>query len=296
MAKTPLKNQINRFFYRNRDKGIPRLMLYIAVANIVVYALFLINQSDPLFYRMLIFDRSAILRGQVWRLVTYPFVFLTESGLLWGAIGLLFYFWCGSILEQYWGVLRFNVYYISGVLLTDIAALLLQAHADISFVNLSLFLAVATVLPEEMIRIWFVIPVKMKWLAWVYFGITLIETISGIILMITGLREGGFPYLGWLLPIVALLNYFLFFGKQIVNVLPDFLRYHPTQKSWKRQVQQKRVYPNGPRPVDNARFRCTVCGRTELTNPGLEFRYCSKCAGYRCYCADHIHNHSHITE
>ena len=295
MARTPLKNKINRFFYRNRNRGIPRLMLYVAIANLVVYVLYIVNQSDPLFYRMLVFDRALILRGQVWRLVTYPFVYVTESGLLWGLIGMLFYYWCGSILEQYWGVLRLNVYYLMGILLTDVGALLLRATANVEYVNLSLFLALATVLPEEQIRIWFVIPIKMKWLAIIDLALTLLGVISGLIVMIRGLGNGGFPYLGWLLPIIALINYFLFFGKQSANLLPDFIRYHPTRKSWKRKVKTGTVY-SGPRPVDNARFRCTVCGRTELSNPGLEFRYCSKCAGYRCYCQDHINNHAHITE
>ena len=105
-----------------------------------------------------------------------------------------------------------------------------------------------------------------------------------------------------LVPLVAIANYLLFFGKQASNILPDFIRYHPTHKSWKRQVKQANVYADaglsrgGSRSSGQARFRCTVCGRTELTNPGLEFRYCSKCAGYRCYCEDHIHNHVHITE
>ena len=296
MAKTPLRSEINRFFYRNRNKGIPRLMLYIAIGNLVVYLLFMLNRSDPLFYNMLVFNRALILKGQIWRLITYPFVFLTESGLLWGAIGLLFYYWCGMILEQYWGVFRFNIYYLSGVLLTDIAALLLKSTASITYINMSLFLAAATVLPDEMIRIWFVIPVKMKWLAWIDIGFTLVEIIGGIVLMVSYLGQGGSLNLGWLLPIVALLNYVLFFGKQMANILPDFLRYHSTHKSWQRQVKQGTVYSSGPRPVDSARFRCTVCGRTELSNPGLEFRYCSKCAGYRCYCEDHIHTHTHITE
>ncbi len=307
MAKTPLKSKINRFFYRNRSKGLPRLMLYIAIGNLVVYLLYLLKRSDPLFYRMLLFDRSLILKGQVWRLFTYPFVFLTESGFIIGAIGLLFFYWCGSILEQYWGVLRFNVYYLSGVLLTDIAALLLRENAGIGYVNTSLFLAVATVLPEQTVRIWFILPVKMKWLAWVDIGFTLAAVIIGLIQMFTGLSAGGFPYLGWLLPIVALLNYVLFFGKDIANVLPDFMRRRPAARHRTRPVQRVQtvriVQP--VRPVNHssasarpsaARFRCTVCGRTELTNPELEFRYCSKCAGYRCYCMDHIHNHVHITE
>jgi hypothetical protein len=114
-------------------------------------------------------------------------------------------------------------------------------------------------------------------------------------LMVVRQYKAKGPVTDVLLPVVALLNYVLFFGKQITNLLPDFIRWHPTQKSWKRAVKQGTVY-NAPRARDGARFRCTVCGRTEISNPGLEFRYCSKCAGYRCYCQDHINNHAHITE
>ena len=289
-----LTSKINRFFYRNRDKGVRNLMLYLAIGNLVVYLLYALNRNDPLFYTMLNFDYEAILRGQVWRLLTYPLVFMVESGLLWGAIGLFFYYWCGNILEQYWGTLRFNCFYLCGILLTDVVALILGAYAEVYYVNMSLFLAVATLMPDQQVRIYFVIPVKMKWLAWVDLGLTLYYLVTGLITMIQGFGQ-GVVYLGWLLPLVPVVNYLLFFGKQAANILPDFLRYHPTRKSWQRSVKQKTVYSE-VKPRDNARFRCTVCGRTELTNPELEFRYCSKCAGYRCYCQDHIHNHVHITE
>lgn len=287
--------QMNRFLYKNRNRGLRNLMLYVAIGNVVVYLLYLLNQSNPLFYYLLIFDRASILRGEVWRLITYPLTYLVGTGFLWGAIGLFFYYWCGQILEQYWGTLRLNVYYFSGILLTDLAALLLRAEAGSHYVNLSLFLAVATILPNEMVRIYFVIPVKMKWLGLIDLILTAVGVVSGIVVMVRTLEPGTFPYLAWLLPVVALLNYVLFFGKQITNLLPDFIRWHPTQKSWKRAVKQGTVY-NAPRARDGARFRCTVCGRTEISDPGLEFRYCSKCAGYRCYCQDHINNHAHITE
>ena len=296
---TRLKSKINRFFYRNQNKGVRNLMLYIAIGNAAVYLLYMLNRSDPLFYNMLVFDPAAILRGQVWRLISYPLCFLVEQGLLWGVIGLFFYYWCGSILEQYWGTLRFNCFYLSGLLLTDLVALLLGEYADSYYVNLSLFLAVATLMPDQMIRLYFVIPVKMKWLAWLDLGLTLFAVISGIVAMIRGLGQGVL-YLGWLLALVPVVNYLLFFGKQAADILPDFLRYHPTRKSWQRSVKQKTVFDHvsssAGRRADAARFRCTVCGRTELSNPGLEFRYCSKCSGYRCYCEDHIHDHTHITE
>ena len=295
---TKLKSKINRFFYRNQNKGIPNLMLYIAIGNLLVYLLYSLNRSDPLFYSMLIFDGEQILHGQIWRLLTYPLCYMVEAGLLWGVIGLFFYYWCGSILEQYWGVLRFNCFYLFGILLTDAAALALGGWADSFYVNLSLFLAAATLMPDEQVRLYFVIPAKMKWLAWLDLGLILYFTIRGFINMVQGFGAGA-VYLGWLLPLVPVLNYLLFFGKQAANLLPDSLRYHPTRKSWQRSVRQKTVYADktGSRSTaGNARFRCTVCGRTELTDPGLEFRYCSKCAGYRCYCEDHIHNHAHITE
>ncbi len=291
---TKLRSKINRFFYNNQNKGIRNLMLFLAIGNVLVYLLNVLKPDDPLFYRLLVFDGDAILHGQVWRLFSYPLVYMVESGPIWGALGLFFYYWCGSVLEQSWGVLRFNFYYLIGILLTDLAALLLGAAASSFYVYLSLFLAVATLLPDQQIRIWLVLPVKMKWLAWIDLGLTLFSTVAGIVAMISGFTR-GLVYLDWLLPLVPIVVWLLFFGKQVANILPDFIRYHPTRKSWKRKVKQGRIY-EVPNKQGSARFRCTVCGRTELTNPNLEFRYCSQCAGYRCYCEDHIHNHTHITE
>ena len=291
---TKLRSKINRFFYNNQNKGIRNLMLFLAIGNVLVYLLNVLKPDDPLFYRLLVFDGDAILHGQVWRLFSYPLVYMVESGPIWGALGLFFYYWCGSVLEQSWGVLRFNFYYLIGILLTDLAALLLGAAASSFYVYLSLFLAVATLLPDQQIRIWLVLPVKMKWLAWIDLGLTLFSTVAGIVAMISGFTR-GLVYLDWLLPLVPIVVWLIFFGKQAANILPDFIRYHPTRKSWKRKVKQGRIY-EVPNKQGQARFRCTVCGRTELTNPKLEFRYCSQCAGYRCYCEDHIHNHTHITE
>ena len=312
MANTPLRNRINRFFYRNRNKGIPNLMLWIAAGNVVVFLLTIMNQENPFFYELLYFHPEQILAGQIWRLFTYPLVYLCESSPLFGILTLLFYYWCGNILDQYWGPLRFNLYYLCSVLLTDLVGVAVSlvyaaqlgeigsifsavmGFGFVGYINMSLLLAVATLLPDQQIRIYFVIPVKMKWLAWLDLGITLYQMIRGLVQMA---QFGGLIslYLTLLIPLAPIVNYLLFFGKEAANILPDFLRYHPTRKSWKRAVKTKTVYSN-IRPADNARFRCTVCGRTELSDPGLEFRYCSKCAGYRCYCADHINNHAHITE
>lgn len=300
MAK--LRAKINAFFYKNRDKGIRNLMLFYAIGNVLVYLLWAINQANPLFLDLLSFDRTKILAGQVWRVLTYPLTYIVGMNPLLGVLSLLFYFWCGRVLEQLWGTLRFNCYYLLGVLLTAGAALLLGAQASALHVNLSIFLAVATVMPDERVRIWFVLPVKMKWIAWVDVGFLLLSVVLGIITMLHYLP--GVVYLDWLLPIVALLNYMLFFGRSCANLLPDWVHNHPKWKSRKAMgqfytAQRREASQTARRPirtVQNYRFKCTVCGRTDVSDPKLEFRYCSRCAGYRCYCADHIHNHAHITE
>lgn len=296
-----LKSKVNRFFFQHRDKGIRNLMLLISIGCGIVYISYLLNIQDPLLVNFLSFDRSRILHGEIWRLFTFPLLYLVETSPFFGFLSLFFYIWAGQLLEQYWGTLKFNCFYLSGLLITDIAALVFNSPESAGFLHMSLFLALATLMPDELIRIWFVIPVKMKWLAWFDLLLTAIGLFNGITDMIFMLSHGMGMYWGWVLPLVPLLNYFLFFGRQSVNLLPDFLRYHTTWKNWKRTVKQKNVYPNmggkaNTGRSDNARFRCTVCGRTEMSHPKLEFRYCSKCAGYRCYCEEHIQNHAHITE
>lgn len=281
-----LRSRFERFCYRHRDQGIPNLMLYLSIASAVVYC---INQIDPsgALYNALRFDPDAILHGQVWRLLTY--VIVAPSGsILATAVELFFYYYAGQMIQSTWGTFRFNLYYLTGVILMDIAALLLHCYASVQFLNLSLLLAFATLFPEHRILFMYIIPLKLKYLAWLYFGITIYEVITY-----------SFPIN--LFPLLAILNYFLFFGPDFLQVLPDFLQpkyrrshssyspFDPKQRvahlKWEKDVKQQ------PQPYHH---KCTVCGRTDVTNPDLEFRYCSKCNGYYCYCSDHINNHAHI--
>ncbi len=295
-----LRRKIEVFFFKNRDRGIKNLMLYIAIGNLLVFFISMVDPSG-LLYSRLCFDREAILRGQVWRLVTYVFTSLNDFGTvntLLSFIMLFCYYQIGKMLEQQWGVARFNAYYFCGVLFMDIGGMLLGTGASTYYLNLTLFLAIATVLPDIRFLLFFIIPVRAKYLAWVYLGLTAINLIRGLIDMIQGLSQ-GVVYLAWLFPIIALLNYFLFFGSSLRNLLPDSMRY--------RTIRENKPKPAAPNPNWAANYRsktgerpyrhkCTVCGRTDVKYPNLEFRYCSRCAGYHCYCIDHINNHVHITE
>ncbi len=278
-----LRRDFERFCYRHRSKGISNLMLYIALGTAIMYVFMLIDPSYAL-YRTLCFDRSAILHGQIWRLFTYIFI-PYSSNILLLAISMYFYYVIGRSIEGQWGPFRFNLFYLSGVLITDLAALLLGVNATTGSLNLSLLLAFATLFPENRVLLFFIIPIKMKYLAWFYFAVTILDLI----------RLDFFP-------IFALLNYFLFFGSDILRILPDFLqpKRQPGKPFGSFGKKQEKPNPNWAKDYRSKsgeapyRHKCTVCGRTDTEYPNLEFRYCSKCNGYYCYCIDHINNHAHI--
>ena len=229
-----LRRRFERFCLKNRGKGIPNLMLVIAIGNLAVYLLSRIDPSN-IVYSYLCFSRSAILRGQVWRLFTYVFTYLNDTAgvyLFLSVVSLFCYYQFGKILESYWGSFRFNLYYLTGLLLTDLAALLLGSGADAAALNLSLFLAVATIAPEARVLLLFFIPVKMKYMAWVYLG----GTVLSVFLY---LRISPFLSFDWLLPIGPLLNYLLCVGSDVKNILPDALRYRLFFRTEIRKTRQR---------------------------------------------------------
>ena len=284
-----LRRRFERFCLKNRGKGIPNLMLVIAIGNLVVYVLSRVDPSN-IVYSYLCFSRSAILRGQVWRLFTYVFTYLNDTAgiyLFLAVVSLFCYYQFGKILESYWGPFRFNLYYLTGLLLTDLAALLLGSGADAAALNLSLFLAVATIAPEARVLLMFFIPIKFKYMALVYLALTALNVVRYLL-------SFGFLSFAWLMPLVPLANYFLFFGSGISVLFPPSWRTHAPRKprpkptaGWASGYQSR----TGERPY---RHKCTVCGRTDTEYPNLEFRYCSKCNGYYCYCMKHINDHTHV--
>ena len=321
-----LRRRYHSFVMRNSNRGIPRLMLWLCAGSLVVYLFSVFTGSETL-YDILSFDANAILHGQVWRLFSYVFTFALDnfflfSSLLGAIFSILFYYWIGNLLESYWGTLRFNIFYFSGVLLMDVAGLLLHLifrqfglyvnlPVSVHYLNLSLFLAAATLAPEERVYFMLFIPVKMKWLALVDLILSLISVVAGVVGAFSFLKTGGMLLFGGYLcyaifPLVALLNYFLFFGKQVRVLFPNFRNIRRQQKRQAEFYRKKHEAPEAASPVyraeasqsENAkrpyRHKCTVCGRTDADCPDLEFRYCSKCKGYFCYCIDHINNHTHV--
>ncbi len=305
-----LRRKFERFCYQNRNKGIPNLMLYISLGSALVYLFSMVTNSGIL-YEYLQFDYAMILKGQVWRLVTFA---LTYNGgdLLFTAIGLLCYYSLGSAMEHIWGTCRFNLFYLMGILMMDLYAMLACAFmpqwspymsqvVDVSYLNMSLFLGYATLYPDSHFMLFFIIPVR----AWIFAVFDLALTFYQVI----SLSIPVFMFPVNLFPLVALANYFLFFGSDVKNVFPLSWRANAA-RLFKKKKKLAPEQPQKPIPFPNAAsyqagtatvkapytHRCTVCGRTDVSHPDLEFRYCSRCSGYHCYCQDHISNHEHITE
>lgn len=302
-----LKRDANRFLYRNRNKGIPNLMLCLGVANVVVnlLALFLEGKGIDL-ASLLTFNAEQILSGQVWRLFTFPLTYLMEIRyLIFKLLSLYVCYWVGKAIEGIWGTLRLNLFYLSAVLLMDLVGILLYVLFSISaffsaiYINSSLFLAIATLCPEQTILAFFFIPIKMRWAALVSVAWTVYEILE-YTLPLAAYSGSLFWYMLLLVgiaPLVALINYVLFFGRNVKNLFVPPKFYQTRKKKPEPKAQPGPDWaknyrgPSGERPY---RHKCTVCGRTDTDCPDLEFRYCSKCAGYFCYCIDHINNHTHV--
>lgn len=272
-------NQIERFCYKHPHFGIANLMRYIAIANV---AFWLMGAINPRFLPFLYFDPYLILHGEIWRIVS--FILIPPSTGLLALVVIYFYYWLGSTLEQYWGTPQFNIYFFSSVLLTVVYGFVIyfitgtRAVLNAEYIYLSMFFSFAAMFPDTEVLLFFIIPVKMKFLA-IFDGI----------FFIFGILGSHFPEN--LLPVVAIANFLIFCSGDLARLInphkasKNTVNFRKEVKKIKKDQRQK-LYTH----------KCEVCGRTDADYPELEFRYCSRCAGYHCFCEDHINNHIHFTE
>ena len=270
--------------------GIPNLTIYMIICYVIGYALMIVN---PGILNWLSLEPAYILRGQVWRLVTWVLYPPSTSGVLWFAIAVLFFYYpIGTSLERTIGTFKYTLYILSGVIFTILGAFILYFLLggnvlvgnvfSTYYISLSTFLAYAMCYPDMSVLLMFIIPVKMKWMAVFYVVIVAYEMIQYIM--------AGAWYL--VIPIVAsLLNFIIFyFGTK------DFSRYNPKEvhrrNEFRRAMEPQGRMKSGSGSV--TKHKCAICGRTELDDPNLEFRFCSRCNGNYEYCQDHLFTHTHV--
>lgn len=255
--------------------AIPNLMSYIILGNAFIFLLVNLGFGS---LNDFVFWRPYILQGEWWRIFT--FIFIPETiDLLWFIFAAMLYYFVGNALEQVWGSFKFNLYYFTGALGTMLIAFIFGIPATSHYINLSLFLGFATLFPDMEFRLYFFIPIKAKYLGILYFVLLAFDMVQGGPLVI-------------LLILVSLMNYFLFFG---VPALKRMRRKKYGVAGQKNYKAAKREIEKGSKdPIQVAFHRCHVCGKTEVDDPEMEFRYCSSCKGHYEYCMDHLKNHTHI--
>ena len=251
--------------------AIPNLMKHIVILTAIVY-FFAYLVEIPNLIGYLTLHPWAVRQGQIWRLITYIAIPPSRSPIFIIFV-LYFYYMVGTGLEQAWGSFKFNIYYFIGMLATTIAAFVSGMPATATYLNLSLFLAFAKIYPDYQIRLFLILPIKVKYLAifnWIIIALTII-----------------FSPQGRISAIMAVVNYFIFFGKKIIQDLKRKKKVYSNRKNFKSG------FNNSDRgPI----HQCTVCGITEEDDADMQFRYCSQCEGAHEYCMDHLDDHQHITK
>ena len=274
-----LERKLGRF-------AIPNLTVYLLIGYVIGFGVMYLM---PEMVGYLTLEPALILRGQVWRLISWVLIPPTTN-LISLVFLVLLYYSLGTALERTWGSFRYNVYIFSGLLFTVLAMFGLYAFyyfrygvevplsviglIGTNYITMSIFLAFAAIYPNMEVMLYFILPIKMKWMALVYVVLAGYDFINGGI----GIRVA----IG-----ASLLNFVIFFLST-----RNFKRFGPREQArkakFKKQSRPHMTYTNG------AHHRCAVCGRTELDDPCLEFRFCSKCNGNYEYCQDHLFTHEHV--
>ena len=275
-------DKLERKFGRYAIRNLP---LYIVMLYAIGAVLNILTKGSYYYYVAL--NPYMILHGQIWRLVSW--VLIPPSGLdIFTIIMLLFYYSLGTALERTWGEFRYNVYIFSGILFTVIGAFLLYFIGGLQislygasiistyYINLSIFLAFAANYPDMQVLLYFVIPIKIKWMA--YLDIAY--------LAYNFIRVSG--YGAWavrMMILVSLLNFIIFFF-----MTRNYKTISPREIHRKQQFK-KAVHPKMTPNI--TKHKCAICGRTENDGDDLEFRFCSKCNGNYEYCQEHLFTHEH---
>ena len=254
--------------------AIKNLTNILVVGNAAIWLMgFIFSGSNFIMY--LVLFPSEVLKGEIWRIVSFIFTNSFGSSPISALIELYFLFMIGRNLEMSWGSFRLTVFYFIGFALTVAVSMITgMPVAGARYIHLSLFLAFARLAPEMKILLFFIIPIKIKWLAWAAWAFTAFEFITA---------RSWANRLLILAPIAAFL---LFFGSGLIASVKLNRKVFNNRRSFERKKTEGRV-------IKATFHKCEVCGLTEEGDPDMEFRYCSKCDGDYEYCSHHLDNHYH---
>lgn len=247
--------------------AVPNLTLIIIAGQV---AFFVAAFQDKGILERIALTPQLVLNGEVYRLLSFLFMPPPQIAPIWSFCYWYLFYLMGTSLEHYWGTYRYNAFWFIGYVATVGSGFLTpDIYVSNWFLQGTVFLAFAFLNPNFELRIMFILPVKIKWLAlltWIGFALGFVSGDWGTRLTITS----------------AVANFLIFFGAEILWRMKHGHRH--------MVGQAKRFAVRPPEYL----HKCEVCGITDKTNPQMDFRYCSRCAGDLCYCSDHIRSHEHI--
>ena len=213
------RRTIYRLEYKYGRYAIHNLMAYITSTMLVVY-LFQMISGYPLSYHLML-TRNAVFSGEIWRLITFIFV-PPNSSPFFLLISLYFYYMMGSSLERQWGAFKFNVYYLIGIVGIIIASLI-GGYGTVTFLNLSMFLVFAHLFPDVQFLLFFVIPLKAKYMGYISWALLLFQFVFS-------------DFSQKLVILFSLLNFILFFGDEFYKNIKTELKYRKTRQNYRRSM------------------------------------------------------------
>ncbi len=284
-------NYLNKLERKFGRYAIPNLSKWLIAGYAVGYVLYFFGVLTGInILQFLTLDPAKVIHGQIWRLVTWVVMPPSLSNIFFYLIMMLMYYQLGTALERTWGTFRYNVYIIGGMLFTVIGVMGLYlvlrlaglpevygvGWVSTNYINLSIFLAFAVCYPDMRLMLYFIIPIKIKWLAILY----------AVIIIINFLQTG---WAGRVMIVASLMNFLVFFFST-----RDYRKISPKEMKRKRDFREQAAPQKMRRGTELYKHKCAVCGRTDLDDPTLEFRFCSKCDGNLEYCQEHLFTHEHV--
>ena len=210
---------IDKLERRHGDLAIPNLINIVLIGQLVVWFVVMFISTFPLEFFPLI--RSGLLHGQVWRAVTFIFVPTLTTSPLALLLELYFYWWIGNALTRAWGDFRFMVYWVTGMIGAVLSCLVTGA-AGTAGLFYSLFFAYAWLWPEQRILLFFILPLKIKWVGWASAILWGLSFLTGSLSVKVSLLFG-------------LAGFFLFFGRELYDWCRDTILGYKRRKEWENR-------------------------------------------------------------
>ena len=246
---------------------------------------FIIQYTMPEVQQLLLLEPMLVFKGQVWRIVSWLLI-PPPVNLLFLIFFLSCYYFIGISIEQAIGTFRYNVYLVGGILCSILGSFILYGfyyfvkgftvsgigyYFSTHYITMSLFMAFAVIYPNVEFRLYFIVPIKAKWMG-------IVDAVWMLFMFVASNAAGRTAILA------SLMNFLIFFFST-----RNYRRVSP------REIHRKQVYRQQMRQAEGiTRHKCAICGRTERDGAELEFRFCSKCDGNYEYCQEHLFTHQHI--